>query len=314
MYSKFQRTRGKLSDHKKKFRRDLNKLDFNKKTGKLFIIDNENSKTINFLKDNIKIINGKPYFTERVLDKYSIYKNDVKIFIILNTTPNIKQEINPIKQIKSDTYIPSNPIMKNTSNKIYAKLIKNVMLNDHDPNNIFIHLDSESVITSKHLIEIGVKSAQIFIPNFCKNTVDIIKSTNLAITEHITLNNFLIKNTKFSGRVKAAWFDYCGSFKGDKINSHPKSEIKYYFEQKFPKDNSIFGITCMLDRRTGGENNYLDKSINYPEMKSSEILLDRINQYVRQCACDNGFDIKFNENNIYGKFVTQFYTINKIIN
>ena len=204
--------------------------------------------------------------------------------------------------------------MKNTSNKIYAKLIKNVMLNDHDPNNIFIHLDSESVITSKHLIEIGVKSAQIFIPNFCKNTVDIIKSTNLAITEHITLNNFLIKNTKFSGRVKAAWFDYCGSFKGDKINSHPKSEIKYYFEQKFPKDNSIFGITCMLDRRTGGENNYLDKSINYPEMKSSEILLDRINQYVRQCACDNGFDIKFNENNIYGKFVTQFYTINKIIN
>jgi len=162
---------------------------------------------------------------------FNNYKNKKqKIYKLLHNSSNKKEKYKANVRIKD-------------KNKIYVNNVLKEFASIHNRNKgKAIILDSEKLFTTKKLLEIGMKSKNILIPNpYVYEKI---------VKKHPTSFNCLLGDLLVSEKinpktVSVAFFDYMSTLEGNK-EVHPKTDIKNYFYNHLPKNNSIFGITISL--------------------------------------------------------------------
>ena len=124
---------------------------------------------------------------------------------------------------------------KQNANDVFKEFVK-TPANDAS---LALILDSKNMLTTKTLSDIGFKSENIYVPQFCKEEYDIQKEVHQQV-HNVSLYNFL--NDSEDCKFTATWFDYQETITGNKT-CRPLEDIELYFQRMFPAHNSIFAVT-----------------------------------------------------------------------
>lgn len=230
-------------------------------------------------------------FNNKIIQNDDISIN-IKIILINNNLlldeselKDFKIETDCIKNIES-TYplTKENDPKKIKVNENLKKFVSELSIDDND---ICLILEDLPQLTLKNMLKF-FKANQIYIPNWDENICKILKQDSNAVILHQNLSNLLTdKQNIFNNRIAVTWFDYCGTFNGNKkLNSFPKEDIKKFFSFNFPKNNSIFGVTFCY--REQGQKKW-----------------KTVEKYIKQIGNDYGFDI----NNIYFEIYKSVFTL-----
>lgn len=139
-----------------------------------------------------------------------------------------------------------NPFVRSKDkNKLYVnKLLKELSKKHNRFRGNALILDSEKLITLKHLKEAGFRDEHIHIPN--PYVYDKIRKYH-TYTYNWLLSEYLDKHLENSKKYSLAFFDYMATLDGNKTTKiFPKEDIDTYFKKKMPADNSIFAITISM--------------------------------------------------------------------
>jgi len=137
----------------------------------------------------------------------------------------------------------------------------------------YIILESEKRFTLKTLKKAGVDLNKVEVPNpyvFSSIKKWHKKTYNMLLSEYLD-GVISVGETETFGGV---WFDYCCTIEGNQT-VNPKEDLKKYFENKLPNDNSILAFT------------FSARSVSKQSYKYQGVV-ELIN-YVQRVAYDNGY-------------------------
>jgi len=135
--------------------------------------------------------------------------------------------------------IRTNDLNKIKINKILSEYAS---YNNRNMGNALI-LDTEKLLTTKALLNVGFQKDKILIPNPYSYNKIITKHTR---TYDCLLNRFMKINAyHFKYKITFAFFDFMATLSGNN-EVKPKDDIRDYFKYKLPNNDSIFAITVSV--------------------------------------------------------------------
>ncbi len=139
-----------------------------------------------------------------------------------------------------------------------------------------IYLEAQSFLTTRTLLANQIFSLKMPV-NFSPRVVNTLLKADLPTTLPLlgTMLQVLQENIY---DLRAAWFDFCGSFDGSE-NCKPQQDIQFLFQSQQLLDDSIFAVTfCLRDARR-------------PKLKAHQ-KQTRIRTWIRRTASKHGYNLK----------------------
>jgi hypothetical protein len=157
------------------------------------------------------------------------------------------------------------------ANQVFADAVSSTK----SANGAIVYLEAQSCLTTRTLLDNKITSLKMPV-NFSSRVVNTLLKQDLPTTMPLlgTMLQVLQENVY---DLRAAWFDFCGSFDGSG-SCKPKQDIRFIFQSQHLLDDSIFAVTfCLRDARL---------TISTVEKQR------RIRIWIRRTAAKHGYQLK----------------------